>query len=315
MTPARTHSINNQASTPSRLDRLRAEIDTALSDHLHRPSLDLSPRLLAAMRYSSLNGGKRLRALLCCATSRALTGDHKPALNAACALEMLHSYSLIHDDLPAMDDDTLRRGVPTCHIKFDEAEAILAGDALQAEAFHLLTQQPIAATTIVAMINSLAQAAGAAGMVGGQSLDMAVAGTTQGELEQLHGAKTGALLSTSILLGAQIAGANPTTTELLHSAGSKLGLAFQVIDDVLDVTAQTTELGKDAGSDAVQGKLTFVNLLGIEGARDYSSELALSAEDALDRALRAHTDDTGLAFPDDVALLQEVTRALVDRRF
>lgn len=297
------------------LSALRKDIEAALKTALDAAPLSLSPRLLEAMRYSALNGGKRLRALLCCATSRALCGDHQPALPAACALEMVHTYSLIHDDLPAMDDDKLRRGAPTCHIKFDDAEAILAGDALQAEAFKLLTAQTLAATTVVTTIATLADAIGAAGMVGGQSLDMAIAGTDQAKLEALHGAKTGALLSASIRLGAQIAGATSASIEPLADAGRKLGLAFQVIDDVLDVTADTAQLGKDAGSDAAQGKLTFVDLLGVEGAQAYAEELSAAADDDLTRAFAAHADCTGSRLDGEIELLREVALALVRRRF
>jgi len=265
------------------------------------------------MRYSVLNGGKRLRALLCCATCNALTGSHESSITAACALEMVHSYSLIHDDLPAMDDDQLRRGSPTCHIKFDEAEAILAGDALQAEAFRILAEQSMNPSVIITMIKTLSQAIGSAGMVGGQSLDMAAAGTTQQALEAMHRAKTGALLTASIQLGAQAAGAQAATMESLTAAGRKLGLAFQVIDDVLDVTGSTAQLGKDAGSDANQGKLTFVDLLGVEGARAYANDLSAAATEDMSAAFTKHTQQTGNTHAVGIETLEDVARTLVKR--
>ena len=295
------------------MDALRSEIEAALSHAL--TDCDLSSSLHAAMRYSLLSGGKRLRALLCCSTCSALTGQHEAALDAACALEMIHAYSLIHDDLPAMDDDQLRRGQPTCHIEFDEAEAILAGDALQAEAFRLLAQQPLDAATVVATITTLAQAAGANGMVGGQSLDMAAEGTTQADLETLHGAKTGALLTASMQLGAQIAGADSQVIERLVEGGRKLGLAFQVVDDVLDVTGSSAELGKDAGSDAAQGKLTFVDLLGARDAQTYAEDLYARAELDLKQAFALQAARSGANHQPQIDLLLEVARALVQRSF
>jgi len=270
------------------LSEIRDTVEAELTALLPRQS-ELAPTLVAAMRYSALAGGKRLRPLLCCTTSLACGGTTAAALAGACAVEFLHSYSLIHDDLPAMDDDSLRRGKPTCHIEFDEAQAILAGDALQALAFQCLTMPALNPTTALDMVRVLAQAAGWQGMVGGQSLDLANSSErkdamsenanelSQTRLEQLHAAKTGALLTASMHLGALAAEASPETIASVCAIGERLGLAFQVIDDVLDVTSTTHVLGKTAGSDAAQGKTTFVDLLGVEAARAYAIDLCQGA--------------------------------------
>lgn len=283
--------------TEADLNALRQRIERALNDTLpgteptnpaaiNFPALvgtssrspeQLAPALIAAMRYSSLAGGKRLRPVLCCAAAAAVGGTPDIALPAACAVEFIHTYSLIHDDLPAMDDDALRRGKPTCHIEHGEAEAILAGDALQALAFELLAEQPLKPATNLAMISTLSRAAGWAGMVGGQSYDLALTGAmqvNQSQLEALHASKTGALLQASLTLGALSAEQQDASVlATCGQIGAHLGLAFQVIDDVLDATQSTEQLGKDAGSDAAQGKTTFIDLLGESGAASYAKEL------------------------------------------
>jgi len=201
--------------------------------------------------------------------------DH--ALPFAAALEMIHTYSLIHDDLPAMDDDTLRRGRPTNHIRFDEATAILAGDALLTEAFALLSspQWSMDARTRLSLISLLAQSSGAQGMVGGQLLDLLFEGQSCSltQLETIHRLKTGALLRAAVVGGAMAAEASPDAIARLDRFGSLMGLAFQIADDVLDVTASSQELGKDAGSDLKNGKATYVSLLGLEGARAKAQSL------------------------------------------
>ena len=301
-TPAPSPGEHDRA----RVDRLRDAIDANLATAL--PSVDshaLAPRLIEAMRYSTLAGGKRLRPLLCTATAIAAGGTAEQANHAGLALEYIHTYSLIHDDLPAMDDDSLRRGKPTCHMVYGEADAILAGDALQALAFETLANQPCAAATSLNMLRVLSRASGWVGMVGGQSFDLALTGSsavTQSQLEALHAAKTGALLQASIELGALAAEpAQSTTVTLCRDIGAKLGLAFQVIDDVLDVSQSTATLGKDAGSDAEQGKTTFVDLLGLEGAQDY--------------ALTLHDDSSQLmqGLPGDTSLLAAVAWDVVFR--
>ena len=304
------------ASTNASVPELRHAIESALASALPEPSIatDIAPELIDAMRYATMAGGKRLRPLLCCTTAQATGGDTNQALTAGCAIELIHTYSLIHDDLPAMDDDQWRRGKPTCHVRFNEAEAILAGDALQALAFELLAQQALPAEVCLAMILKLTQAAGWKGMVGGQSMDLALTSQslkqkeiTQSQLETLHRAKTGALLQASIELGAMVAlvNTNPhdanATIEECRSIGASLGLAFQVIDDVLDVSQSTEQLGKDAGSDAAQGKTTFIDLLGENGARDYAYELF---EQALGRIK---------TLPGDSELLEAVAREVVFR--
>lgn len=310
------------ASTNAAVAELRHTVDAALASCLPKTSptpepstaTHIAPQLIDAMAYATMAGGKRLRPLLCCATAQAVGGDTSRAITAGCAIELIHTYSLIHDDLPAMDDDQLRRGKPTCHVRFNEAEAILAGDALQALAFELLSQQELPAEVCLAMILKLTQAVGWKGMVGGQSMDLALTGQslkqkqiTQAQLETLHRAKTGALLQASIELGAMVAlvNTNPheakVTTDECRSIGASLGLAFQVIDDVLDVSQSTEQLGKDAGSDAAQGKTTFIDLLGESGARDYAYNLYEQAQD------RIHN------LPGDSQLLEAVGREVVFR--
>jgi geranylgeranyl pyrophosphate synthase len=241
-------------------------------------------RLKQAMRYSALNGGKRVRATLVFAATEAVGGSLTPAIdNIACAVELIHAYSLIHDDLPAMDDDALRRGQPTCHIAFDEATAILAGDALQSLAFECLANADLAAETRCDLIMQLAQAAGAAGMVAGQDMDLAAENRQipLEELENLHRHKTGALIRASIRLGAIAAGATTAQKLALDQYAAAIGLAFQVQDDILDIESSTEELGKQQGADLALNKSTYPSLLGLEKAKQLANSLFNEAINAL----------------------------------
>jgi len=240
---------------------------------------DLLPRggrIAAAMRYGALSGGKRLRAFLV-VEGAGLFGA-SGALDAAAAVECIHAYSLVHDDLPAMDDDDLRRGKPTIHIKWDEATAVLAGDALQAQAFEIITNMQVSAAAKLALIQSLAQASGAQGMVLGQDLDIAAESAatplTLPEITHLQALKTGALIRWSAGAGALLAGENPAP---LHAYAAALGNAFQIQDDILDVTGSEAETGKRVQKDAEAGKATFVTLLGLQGAQSRAAELVEEA--------------------------------------
>ncbi|WP_407666156.1 polyprenyl synthetase family protein [Microbulbifer bruguierae] len=241
--------------------------------------------LFAAMNYSALGPGKRLRPALVYATAQTLggTGAADRSHEAAAALECVHAYSLVHDDLPAMDDDKLRRGRATCHIQFDEATAILAGDALQCQAFELLASAPLAAELKLQLIRELAHASGARGMVAGQAIDLAAVdqALSLAQLEQMHRLKTGALISASARIGALIGGADQTQLAAVTRYAEAIGLAFQVQDDILDVTADTEILGKTQGADAARNKPTYVSLLGLDGARAKADELHREATDAL----------------------------------
>jgi len=267
--------------------------ETALGRFL--PAGDSIPaRLHEAMRYATLGGGKRVRPLLAHAAGE-LTGATPEALDVVgCAVEMIHAYSLVHDDLPCMDDDVLRRGRPTCHVEFDEATALLVGDSLQTMAFELLASQPLGnPQQQLEMIALLAHASGSRGMAGGQAIDLGSVGKplTQPELELMHALKTGALIRAAVLLGA-LAGQPLSTNERsnLDRFAKRAGLLFQVVDDILDCTASTATLGKTAGKDEAADKPTYVALLGLEKARAYADELRADARDALaifgDRATR-----------------------------
>ncbi len=254
------------------------------------PSADIQPqRLHDAMRYSTLGGGKRLRPILVYATGSAL-GVALETLDApACAVELIHAYSLIHDDLPAMDDDDLRRGKPTCHRAFDEATAILAGDALQALAFQVLTQAPMAvsADARVQMLQVLAQASGSRGMVGGQAIDLSAVGRelSLAELENMHIHKTGALIRASVLLGASCSPDLDRDARLALDHYAKcIGLAFQIQDDILDVSGDTATLGKTQGADNTRNKPTYPALLGLEVAREHARDLVQDALESLNQA-------------------------------
>ena len=262
----------------------QARAEAALARHL--PAADSIPtRLHDAMRYATLGGGKRVRPLLAFAAGE-LTGAAPEQLDiVASAVELIHAYSLVHDDLPCMDNDVLRRGRPTCHVEFDEATALLVGDSLQTLAFELLASQVIGAPQQqLEMIALLAHASGSRGMAGGQAIDLAAVGQplSQPELELMHALKTGALIRAAVLLGA-LAG-NPLTVaerNNLDRFAKRAGLLFQVVDDILDCTASTATLGKTAGKDEAADKPTYVSLLGLEAARAYADELRADALDAL----------------------------------
>lgn len=264
----------------------QARIEAALGRAL--PLQGTPPdRLHAAMRYSVLGGGKRLRALLVHAAGSACGAPPETLDAPASAVEIIHAYSLIHDDLPAMDDDDLRRGKPTCHRAFDEATAILAGDALQALAFEVLVDAPqLDAGQRLQLVKRLAHACGPAGMAGGQAFDLAAVGSSLDEagLERMHRYKTGALIEASVLMGAIAAGVSSEETLVaLSDYGWKLGLAFQIQDDILDVEGETAVIGKPQGSDARQHKPTYPAIIGLEASRAKARALAHSAVAALDR--------------------------------
>jgi geranylgeranyl pyrophosphate synthase len=251
----------------------RERIERVLERALHMPDSG-SHRLREAMRYSVLGGGKRLRPTLVYATGVALGADLESLDAPAAAVELIHVYSLVHDDLPAMDDDDLRRGRPSCHKAFDEATAILAGDALQAVAFELIAgpsgSSADESRRRLTMVRLLAQGIGTAGMAGGQAIDLEAVGRRLdlAELQRMHRLKTGALIETSVLLGAAAAGElDGPVCEALRAYGAAIGLAFQIQDDILDVTGTTASIGKVAGADAAHDKPTYTSLMGLEGAR------------------------------------------------
>lgn len=251
--------------------------------------------LVEAMRYAVLDGGKRLRPLLVMAAWEAVSDEpseealradrHEAALRAACAVELIHAYSLVHDDMPCMDNDVLRRGKPTVHVKFGEASALLAGDALQALAFELLTPElaGVPAERQARLCRLLARAAGSAGMAGGQAIDLASVGVSlsESQLRDMHRLKTGALLQASVMMGAACGDASAVAQAALNRYGAAIGLAFQVVDDILDVTADSATLGKTAGKDADQDKPTYVSLLGLERSAAHAQELLGQALAAL----------------------------------
>ena len=241
-----------------------------------------------AMRYAVLDGGKRLRPLLVLAACEAVQGNAEAALRAACAVELIHAYSLVHDDMPCMDNDVLRRGKPTVHVAFGEARALLAGDALQALAFELLTPEgeSVPAAMQARLCRLLGAAAGAQGMAGGQAIDLASVGLplTEDQLRQMHRLKTGALLEGSVLMGAACGQVSAAVQQALKDYGAALGLAFQVVDDVLDVVADSATLGKTAGKDAANDKPTYVSLMGLDGARTHAAALLQESLAALERS-------------------------------
>lgn len=258
--------------------RTEATLDRLLPD----PSLE-PRRLHAAMRHATLGGGKRMRPLLVYATGTAL-GAGEALLDApAAAAELVHAYSLVHDDLPAMDDDDLRRGQPTVHVAFDEATAILAGDALQTLAFSALAQADAPAQLRIEWVGALAAASGAAGMCGGQALDIDATGRTQAleQLQRMHSLKTGALIRAAVRMGALAASADADTLARLDTFAAAFGLAFQVRDDLLDIEASSEQLGKTAGKDMAQAKSTYPALLGMDGARARLVELHAEMDQAL----------------------------------
>jgi farnesyl diphosphate synthase len=295
------------------------ELKTWMQPHLDRVEQALSQGIAAdspaqlgeAMRYAVLDGGKRLRPLLVLATAEAVGNEASSAaaLRAACAIELIHAYSLVHDDMPCMDNDVLRRGKPTVHVQFGEAQALLAGDALQTLAFEMLTpaDASVSASVQAACVGLLARASGYQGMAGGQAIDLASVGQRLGEdqLRQMHRLKTGALLLCSVHMGAACVPGVPAAVQAaLSRFGQALGLAFQVVDDVLDVTADSATLGKTAGKDEAADKPTYVALMGLDAAKAYADALASEAMQAL--------ADTGL--PDDrLAALRALTAMVVER--
>lgn len=276
-------------------------VEQALSDWVapHNPvndslSADLAPVLSQAMRYAVLDGGKRLRPLLVLAAAESVgargESSEQPsqaALRAACAVELIHAYSLVHDDMPCMDNDILRRGKPTVHVKFGEAQALLAGDALQALAFELLTPntEVVDAAVQATLCRILALSAGCHGMAGGQAIDLASVGKLLAvdDLHTMHRLKTGALLQASVMMGVACGTVSQNASMALQEYGAAIGLAFQVVDDVLDVIADTATLGKTAGKDAEQDKPTFVSLMGLDASKAYADKLLQQALTALER--------------------------------
>ncbi len=272
-------------STSVWLQRSTERVDQAILKSFD-DQVSAASGLKTAMHYAATGGGKRVRPLLIYATA-SLTGkelDQVPGVDAcAVAVELFHTYSLVHDDLPCMDNDDLRRGRPTVHKAFDEASALLVGDALQTMAFQLIAQSALNDAQKVQVITSLSTAGGMAGMAGGQAIDLASVGKQlkQNELEQMHRLKTGALLRTAVQIGAIAINLNEQEKKSLDVFASALGLAFQVVDDVLDASSDSQTLGKTAGKDAAANKPTFVSLMGLGGARDFADKLHQEALDSL----------------------------------
>ena len=289
----------------SYLKEVTAEIDSALDSFL--PSEEANPQTIhKAMRYSIFAGGKRLRPVLCLAAAEALGAERAVALPASAAVEAMHTYSLIHDDLPAMDNDDLRRGRPTNHKVFGDAVAILAGDALLNESFIMISQTaPTARYTGLDFVKELATAGSSINLIGGQVMDLEAEGKTisREALARIHDTKTAALLTTSIRLGAMAANASPIQLSYLSRFGRATGHAFQVIDDILDVTADTATLGKTAGKDLVAEKSTYPSLLGLEGAKAEAKRLTKESLQALD-------DLEG-----DTSRLKQLALYLLDREY
>ena len=290
------------------LDARHAEIETALASVLPAPP-DCPAVVAEAMRYSLMAGGKRLRPILCLASADAVGGDRSLAMPAACAIELIHTYSLIHDDLPAMDDDTMRRGRPTLHVVAGEGMAILAGDGLLTEAFHLLAREPVTMDPdLVArklrVIETVAVAAGPVGMVGGQAIDLAsVTSSPSGSVtapldadgvKTMHGKKTGALIRGSAKVGAIIGGGDDRQVDAIDRAAGEFGLAFQIVDDILDVEGASADLGKTAGKDAAAGKPTYPQLYGLETSRRMARECLSRAESVLSSASLADAHLLGI---------------------
>jgi farnesyl diphosphate synthase len=261
-----------------------ADVETALDRWV---PANAPAGLGVAMRYGVLDGGKRLRPLLVLASSQALDGSPEAALRAAVAVELIHAYSLVHDDMPCMDNDVLRRGKPTVHVKFGEAQAMLAGDAMQALAFEVLTPgRGVDPALQARLVGLLARAAGEAGMAGGQAIDLASVGLALDEaaLRDMHRRKTGALLEASVMMGAACGRPTAETQAALQDYGRAVGLAFQVVDDILDVTQASETLGKTAGKDQDSNKPTFVSVLGLDAARQHAQALRQQAHAALARS-------------------------------
>ena len=268
-------------------ENLRALVDGALED-LRFSDAAPTAGLEEAMRYSLLAGGKRVRPVLALATARALGAEPERFLHVACAIELIHTYSLIHDDLPAMDDDDLRRGLPTSHVRFGEDVAILAGDGLFAEAMRLFCEQPGDPARLLAALRELAAATGVDGMVGGQYVDVIGAQTDAEGLRSLHALKTGRLIAASVNVVLLLEEAGEPETMPYRRFADELGVLFQIVDDILDVTESDEQLGKPHGSDERHGKLTYVSLFGLERAR----ELAAQSHETATAALAEATGET-----------------------
>ncbi|MDK9714085.1 MAG: polyprenyl synthetase family protein [Sulfuritalea sp.] len=285
---------------------IQQRTESALEAALPAPGL-APARLHQAMRYSVLGGGKRVRPLLCHAAGSLFDADSSVLDAPSIAVELIHAYSLVHDDLPCMDDDVLRRGKPTCHVEYDEATALLVGDALQTHAFQVLSSRlpGIAAARQLDMLHLLAVASGSRGMAGGQAIDLAAVGEqlTISELEFMHIRKTGALIRAAVLLGAHCGEAAPDALESLGHFANRIGLLFQVVDDILDAEASTATLGKTAGKDAAQNKPTYVNILGVSEAKSMAGKLRQEAHDAL------------APFGQSALRLHELTDFIVERNF
>src|SRR6201997_5108712 len=269
---------------PTFFEEDRAAVDSALDDLMPGENTQ-PPSIHRAMRYSVQAGGKRVRPILCLESARIFSSDVTPILPVACALEFIHTYSLIHDDLPALDNDDLRRGKPTCHKKFNEATAILAGDALLTLAFETLANAPIEPGRRVAILSHVAASAGTVdGMVGGQVADLEAEGRViePAELEYIHRSKTAALIRASVVAGAISGGADDENVARLKHFGETIGWAFQVVDDILDVEESSAALGKTAGKDQAQQKATYPALYGILQSRDIAADLATKALNELD---------------------------------
>ena len=288
------------------LKQCTAQVDTQLESVL--PIAEgPAERLFAAMRYSIFNGGKRIRPALCFAAAEAISGTDNNTAKVAAAVEMIHAYSLIHDDLPAMDDDDLRRGKPTCHIQFDEATAILAGEALQSLAFQQLTElSDFPAPAALQLVSMLSRHGGCSGMVTGQAIDLAATGQPVNidQLKNMHAHKTGALIEASVLMGA-IATNAATQQQLdaLTGFARAIGLAFQIQDDILDVESSTEQLGKQQGSDIANGKSTYTSILGLQQARSQAAELYQHSMDCLE------------LFGERADALRFIARFIVDRAY
>ena len=282
------------------MSAIQARTEDALARFLP-PASTAPARLHEAMRYSVLGGGKRVRPLLCHAAGEICAADPASLDAPACAAELIHAYSLVHDDLPCMDDDVLRRGKPTCHVEFGQATALLVGDALQTLAFQVLAENG----GTPAMIAQLAHAAGSRGMAGGQAIDLAAVGKALAvaDLEFMHIHKTGALIRAAVLLGAHAGQVDAASLADLGRFAGRVGLLFQVVDDILDTEASTVTLGKTAGKDAAQNKPTYVSLLGVAKAKELAAELRAEAKAAL------------APFGDRARRLLELTDFIVERRF
>jgi len=275
---------------------MRAELDTVERALQRWVPMAAPAGLGEAMRYGVLDGGKRLRPLLVMAACEAASGDRSAALRAGVAVELIHAYSLIHDDMPCMDNDVLRRGKPTVHVQFGEAQAMLAGDAMQALAFEVLTPAASDADGVAPVLQArlcglLARAAGHEGMAGGQAIDLASIGVplSEAQLRDMHRRKTGALLQASVLMGAACGELPAKAWDALSLYGAAIGLAFQVVDDILDVTQASETLGKTAGKDVDSNKPTYVSVLGLEGAQRQAQTLRERAQDALAGSGLRHT--------------------------